>query len=126
MKTLQVIASAYRCNIEEQDDPILWITHTMKGAGATLGVLFRGNAVNYAVKGQNAEGISFGSWKQSQPPRIEHDVKALIDKGIDVHLVAEDATDRGIQASDLLPGIKQVERAGIPMLFEQYDRIWHW
>ncbi len=126
MKTLQVIASAYRCNIEEQDDPILWITHTMKGAGATLGVLFRGNAVNYAVKGQNAEGISFGSWKQSQPPRIEHDVKALIDKGIDVHLVAEDAADRGIQASDLLPGIRQVERADIPGLFEQYDRIWHW
>src|SRR5215469_13417766 len=114
MKALNIVESAYRATIEEQDDTIVWLTHAMKAAGADLGVLLRGNAVNYAVRGQNAAGLAFGSWRQTQPPRIADDV------------LAEDLTERGLEAGDLVPGLERITRDGLPALFAGHDQIWHW
>lgn len=125
-KILQVVESAYRATLEEQDDTIVWITHAMKGGGADLGVLLRGNATNYAVKGQNASGLSFGEKKQTQPPRVDEDVAKLIGKGIEVLVVEEDLADRGIEKGELIEGAKTVSRAAIPKVFASYDQIWHW
>jgi hypothetical protein len=126
MKVLQVIETAYRATLEEQDDTIVWITHAMKGAGADLGVLLRGNAVSYAVTGQDASGLSFGGWKQTQPPRIDHDVKALVGKGVGVHAIAEDLMERGLAGAKLVEGIVLVSRTDIPKLFDAHDQVWHW
>jgi intracellular sulfur oxidation DsrE/DsrF family protein len=126
MKLLQIIESAYRCTIEEQDDPAIWITHAMKGAGADFGVLLRANAVNYAVKGQNAGGLAFGEIAQTQPPKLERDIAQLMEKGIDVYLVSEDLADRGIAANDLLDGVMTVSRAELPNIFAAHDQVWHW
>ena len=125
-KVLQLIATAYRCNVEEQDDPIVWITHAMKGAGADLAVLLRGNAVNYAVKAQEASGLSFGDRVQTQPPRIAEDLTKLGGKGVDVFLVEDDAAERGIDRGELIEGVKTVSRAALPKLMSGYDQIWHW
>ena len=95
MKVLQIINCAYRATTEEQDDTIVWITHAMKGAGAELDVLLSGDAVNYSVAAQNSEGLSFGDWQQTQPPRLARDIEGLVGKGVDVYLVDEDVRDRG-------------------------------
>ncbi len=126
MKVLQVIETAYRCNLEEQDDPAVWITHAMKGAGADLGVLLTGNAVNYAVKGQDASGLSFGGKLQAQPPNIARDVAKLVDKGIEVHLVSDDAAARGIESSDLIEGVKPITRRELAALYDAHDQVWNW
>lgn len=126
MKVLQVIQSAYRCTLEEQDDPAVWITHAMRGAGAELDVLLRGNAVNYVLEGQDASGLSFGDLAQTQPPRLDRDIAALVDKGVKVYAVAEDLSDRGIGGANHIEGIRRIERSGVAGLFSEYDQVWHW
>jgi len=126
MKILQIIESAYRCTIEEQDDPAVWITHAMKGAGGEFDVLLVGNAVNYAVKGQDASGLSFGGVRQTQPPRIDRDIAALLEKGIIVYAGEEDCAERGISPADFAADVKTTPRRALTDLFSRYDSIWHW
>ena len=126
MKTLQIVTSAYRCNIEEQDDPVVWISQAMKASGAELHLLLEGGAVNYAVRAQDASGISFGGKAQTQPPRIEDDLRRLLDKGAEVYLVQDDAAVRGLEHADMLEGVKGLSRAELPRFFGRFERIWRW
>jgi hypothetical protein len=126
MKALNIIESAYRATIEEQDDTIVWLTHTLKGAGADLDVLLRGNAVNYAALGQNAAGLAFGDWRQTQPPRIGDDISSLVAKGVAVYALTEDLAERGLGPGDIINGIERIEQANLPQLLAGYDQIWHW
>jgi len=126
MKTLQIVTSAYRCNIEEQDDPVVWISQAMKAAGAELHLLLEGGAVNYAVRAQDASGLSFGGKAQTQPPRIEDDLRRLLDKGAEVYLVQNDAAARGLEHADMLEGVKGLSRAELPRFFGRFERIWRW
>ena len=126
MKALNIIETAYRATLEEQDDPIVWITHAMKGAGADLAVLLRGNAVNYTVKGQDASGLSFGARSHAHPPSLADDIAGLIGKGVDVYIVEEDLAERGIGGGDTISGLKPVARSGLAKLVDGYDQVWHW
>lgn len=126
MKTLNIVASAYRATIEEQDDTIVWLTHAMKGAGADVDVLLRGDAVNYAVRGQDASGLAFGAWTQTQPPHIEHDIASLCAKGVAVRVLAEDLQRRGLQSAPLVPGVQPVGSGELAALLAEYARVWHW
>ncbi|MEQ9370034.1 MAG: DsrE family protein [Coleofasciculus chthonoplastes F3-SA18-01] len=126
MKALQIIESAYRCTIEEQDDPSVWISQAMKGAGADLDILLRGNAVNYAVSGQDASGLVFGDKPQTQPPKLDQDLQRAIEKGITVYIVADDVKSRGIPEGKMINGVTLVACQDLPGLFGNYDQIWHW
>src|SRR6266567_9000759 len=77
-KYLSIVERAYHGTLEEQDDTILWISHMAKKAGADVSLLLRANAVNYAVKGQDASGLTFGKAALSVPPTLDRDVDDLI------------------------------------------------
>ena len=126
MKTLNIVESAYRATIEEQDDTIVWLMHAMKGAGAPLDVVLRGDAVNCAVRGQDAGGLAFGDWRQTEPPRIEQQLAGLAAKGVTVYALADDLAARGIAKADLLPGVEPLQLAALAGLLPRYDHVWHW
>lgn len=126
MNALQIINTAYRATTEEQDDTIVWLCHAMKGAGADLDVLLCGNAVNYVVSAQDAEGLSFGDWQQSEPPRLARDISSLIAKDVSVFLVEEDLRFRGIGDDEVVDGVQQIARSDVSELFDRYDQVWRW
>jgi sulfur relay (sulfurtransferase) DsrF/TusC family protein len=126
IKVLNIVESAYRATLEEQDDTILWISTAFKGAGADVGVVLTHNAVNYAVKGQDASGLGFGDKPQTQPPKLDADVLRLIDKGATVWVVEEDVAERGLERTDLVDGLQTVSRGSLGKLFADYDAVWHW
>jgi hypothetical protein len=125
-KTLQIVEGAYRANIEEQDDPVIWITHAIKSAGGDLAVLLRGNATNYAVVGQDARGLNLGGKVHAHPPDVAGEVARLLSKGVPVYVVEDDAAERGLERTDFIPGVQGVGRAALPKLFAGYEQIWHW
>jgi intracellular sulfur oxidation DsrE/DsrF family protein len=126
MKTLSIIESAYRATIEEQDDTIVWLHGAMKGAGADLAVLLRGNAVNYLVQRQDAAGLAFGDWRQTQPPTIASDLAALAAKGVEISYVTEDLAEHGIERNELINDAQPVARAAVAALVSRYGRVWYW
>jgi hypothetical protein len=126
-KTLNIVESAYRAVMEEQDDTILWLLAAMQGAGAEHTVVLRGNAVNYAVASQGVPGLTIGKWKQTQAPKMDRDVLDLIEKRkIPVHVIAEDLADRGIERSELVPGVQLLSRMELPGLFTEFALVTHW
>lgn len=126
MKILNIIETAYRATLEEQDDTIVWLSHSLKGAGAELDVLLQGNAVNYIVTAQNVSGLQIGSSQQTQPPRIVEDINGLMEKGCNVYVVSEDLNDRGINSTSTLAGVNFIERSNLPECLDQYHQVWHW
>ena len=126
MKTLQVLETAYRATVEEQDDTIVWLTHAMKGAGGQFGLLLTGNAVCYAVQGQRAPALTLGAWTQSHAADLAADVAALAVKGVPLYAVEEDLEERGLLDSQLLDPLTLVPSAKLPRLLDEYPRVWKW
>ena len=126
-KTLNIVESAYRAVMEEQDDTILWLLAAMRGAGAEHTVVLRGNAVNYAVAGQGAPGLAIGGWKQTQAPRIDNDVIDLIKKHkIPVFIIEEDLAARGIERGELVPEVELLSSKMLPRHMAEYELVSHW
>ena len=126
-KTLNIVESAYRAVMEEQDDTILWLLAAMQGAGAEHTAVLRGNAVNYAVAGQGAPGLIIGGWQQTQAPRMDNDVIDLIQKRkIPVLVIEEDLAARGIERGELVPGVELISAKMLPKRMAEYDIVSHW
>jgi intracellular sulfur oxidation DsrE/DsrF family protein len=125
-RILNIVSSAYRATFEEQDDTVVWLVHAMRGAGAEMDVVLRGNAVSYAVRGQDASGLTLGDWRQTNPPRVGDDVAGLAAKGVRVFVVVEDLAARGIEPSELLDGLAVVPRRDLASLCDGYRHVWRW
>ena len=126
-KVLNIVESAYRAVMEEQDDTILWLLAAMQGAGGAHTVVLRGNAVNYAIAGQGAPGLTVGQWKQTQAPKMDRDVIDLMEnRKIPVYVVEEDLAERGIGRGELVPGVQLLSHKALPALFAEYEIVSHW
>jgi sulfur transfer complex TusBCD TusB component (DsrH family) len=126
MKVLQIIESAYRGTLEEQDDTIVWLTACLQAAGADVTVLLKDNAVNYVVTGEDGSGLRFGAWTQTNPPRIAEQIAQLLARHVRVHAVREDLARRGLSEAHRLDGVRLIEKSDIPQLTEEHDRVLHW
>ena len=109
-RILQILTTGYRATLEEQDDPVLWLTHSLRNNGAAIDMLFRSTAVNYVVRGQSVRGLTVGQWQQTQPPDIAFEVHALISKECRAYVVVDDL----------------VARAELPALLRNYKHVWQW
>ena len=126
MKILNIVETAYRATLEEQDDTILWLTHMLKNSGADISVLLKGSAVNYLLRGQNPAGLVFGERKLAHPPELDKDLERLLGAGVPVYAVNEDLRERGLPQESLIGGFDTLGRSEIPALLDRFDQVWHW
>lgn len=126
MKVLQVIDQAFRTTTEEQDDTILWLTQSMRGAGGDLSVLLTGHGCYYGLLNNRQPTLQLGEWRQQQPADISRDIDNLVNSGVPVYVVQEDLEARGLFAQPLRKGVAAVPRNTLPELYEQADQVWHW
>lgn len=125
-RILNIVATAYRATLEEQDDTVLWLSRALKNAGAETGLLLRGDAVNYLVKGHESGEIAFGSRRLAHPPQLDRDIAAIVASGTPVYALAEDLQALGVRHEPHVEGVRVVPREDLPKLFEQYDQVWQW
>jgi sulfur relay protein TusB/DsrH len=125
MRILNLVETAYRGTLEEQDDTVLWLSRALKGAGADLTVVLRGNAVNYAVR-QACPPLAIGSAIIKHPARPNDDLTQLLAKGAKVYVIREDLAERGIGEDRCVAEAQPVARAEVVDLMESHDQVWHW
>lgn len=126
MKALQVIDQAFRTTVEEQDDTILWLIQSMRGAGGDLAVLLSGHGVQYAVQRRRQPALKLAGWQQTEPADITRDVANLIEQGVPVYAIREDLAERGLDDLPTLSGIRVISRSDQVSLYEQADQVWQW
>ena len=125
MRILNIVETAYRATLEEQDDTVLWLSRALQNAGADLTVLLRGNAVNYVV-GQTCPVLRIGSATIKHPAEPNVDLAKLQAKGARIFVIQEDLDERGIDKQRCLAVAERIGRTDVAELLETHDQVWHW
>ena len=126
MKVLNIVSNAYRATLEEQDDTVLWLSQTLRRAGAEVDLLLRAGASNYAVSGQGAAPLAIAGRVQSHAPDVHGQLADLVASGAALFLIEEDLEAYGLRECPRLEPSEVVANAALPGLLARYDAVWHW
>ncbi len=126
MKVLNIISSGYRATLVEQDDTVVWLTHTLKRAGADIDVLLRASAANYIIEGQEVTPLAIGGRAQRNAPDVHGQVLALAEAGVGIFVLEEDIERYGLSNVPRLQQAQIVGSGALPALLSEYDSVWHW
>lgn len=126
MRVLNIASSAYRATLEEQDDTVLWITQTLRRAGADIDLLLRGSAANYLVEDQHVSPLAIGGRAQRHAPDVHGQVRDLAESGASIFVLEKDLEQYGLQGCRKLAHARIVGTGELPSLLSGYDAVWHW
>lgn len=125
MRILNIIESAYRGTLEEQDDTILWLSRALRKGGAELTILLRGSAVNYVVP-QECPPLPIGDGGIRHPARPNDDIRKLGADGVRVFVVEDDLEERGLSRQKAGGDVAFVRSGDLAALLDSHDQVWHW
>lgn len=125
MRILNIIESAYRGTLEEQDDTILWLSRAIRKGGAELSILLRGGAVNYIIP-QQCPPLAIGDTGIAHPARPDEDIRKLSEDGVRVYVLEDDLEERGLSREKSNGHVAYVRSGDVAALMEQHDQVWHW